>query len=68
MNDRPKLFEEFYEEHLILQNYHTRNSHFNLPPVILVVERNFVIFKSIKCFNVAPAHLCVQGPMTMLLK
>ena len=24
MNDRPKLFEEFYESHLSLQYYHTR--------------------------------------------
>ena len=56
MNDRPKLFEELYEPHLSLQNYYTRNSRFNLPPVKLDVERNFTIFQSIKCFNVAPAH------------
>ena len=59
MNERHKLFEEFYEPHLSLQNYHTRNSHFNLPPVRLEVERNFTIFQTIKCFNVAPAQLCV---------
>ena len=45
MNDRPKLFEEFYEPYLSLQNYHTRNSRFNLLPVRLDVERNFAIFK-----------------------
>ena len=60
MNDRPRLFEEFYEPHLSLQNYHTRNSRFNLPPVRLDVERNFAIFQSIKCFNLAPAQLCVS--------
>ena len=30
-----------------------------VPPVRLDVERNFAIFQSIKCFNVAPAQLCV---------
>ena len=59
MNDRPRLFEEFYEPHLSLQNDHTRNSGFNLPPVRLDVERNITIFQSLKCFNVAPAQLCV---------
>ena len=59
MNDKPRLFDEFYEPHLSLQNYHTRNSRFNLPPVRLDVERNFAIFQSIKCFNVAPAQLRV---------
>ena len=44
MNDRSKLIEEFYEPHLFLQNYHTRYSRFNLPPVRLDVERNFDIF------------------------
>ena len=56
------LFEEFYGPHLSLQNYHTRNSRFNIPPVRLDVERNFAIlsiFLSKKCFNVAPAQLCV---------
>ena len=59
MNDKPELFEEFYEPHLLLQNYHTRSSRFNLSPVKLDVESNFAIFQSIKCFNVAPAQLCV---------
>ena len=59
MSDRPKLFEEFYEPHLSRQNHHIRNSRFNLPPVRLDVERNFTIFQGIKCFNVAPAQLCV---------
>ena len=45
MNDRPKIFEEFYELHLSLQNDHTRNSQFNLPPVRLDVKRNFTILK-----------------------
>ena len=53
MNDRLKLFEEFYEPYFSLQNCHTRNSLFNLPPVRLDVERNFTIF------NVASAQLCV---------
>ena len=59
MNDRTKLFEEFHELHLSLQNYHTRNSCFNLLPVRLDVKRNFTIFQNTKCFNVAPAQLCV---------
>ena len=33
MNERPKLFEEYYELHFVLQYYHTRNSHFNLSPL-----------------------------------
>ena len=53
MNDIPKLFVEFYEPHLSLQKYHTRNSHYNLPSVRLDVERNLAISQSIKCFNVA---------------
>ena len=56
MNDRPEVFEKFCEPHLSLQNYHTRNLRFNFPPVRLDVEKNFTIFQSIKCFNVAPAH------------
>ena len=59
MNDRHKLFEKFHEPHLSLQNYHSRNSSFNLLPDRLDVERNFTVFQSIKCFNVAPAQLCV---------
>ena len=59
MNDRPKLFEEFYEPQIYLYNYHTRNSRFNLPPGRLNAERNFAIFQSMKCFNVTPAQLCV---------
>ena len=59
MNDRPRLFDEFYEPHLSLKNHHIRNSCFNLPLFRLDVERNFVIFQRIKCFNVAPAQLCV---------
>ena len=59
MNDRPRLFEEFCEPYLSLQNYHTRNSRFNFPPVRLDVKRNFAIFQSRKYFNVAPAQLCV---------
>ena len=31
MNDRPKLFEEFHEPHLCLQNDLTRNLRFDLP-------------------------------------
>ena len=50
MNDRPRLFEEYYEPHLSLQNYHTRNSRFNLAPVRLDVERNFAIFSKYKMF------------------
>ena len=38
MNYRLTLFEEFYEPHLSLQNYHRKNSLFNLPPVRLDVE------------------------------
>ena len=59
MKDRSKLFEKIYEPHLSLQNYYTRNLCFNLPPVRLDVERNFAIFQSIICFNVALAQLCV---------
>ena len=59
MNDRHKLFEKFHEPHLSLQNYHSRNSSFNLLPDRLDVERNFTVFQSIKCFNVAAAQLCV---------
>ena len=47
MNDRSKLFQEFYETHLSLQNYHTRNSG-STPPVRLDVERNFAIFQTKK--------------------
>ena len=54
MNDRPELYEELYEPHLSMQHYHARNSRFNLLPVRLDVERNFTIFQSVKCFNVAP--------------
>ena len=53
MNDRPKLFQEL---HLSLQHYYTINSCFNLSPVRLDVEKNFTIFQSIKCLNVAPAQ------------
>ena len=59
LNDRPELFEEFYDPYLSLQHYDTRNSRFYLPPVKLDVERNFPIFQSIKCFNVASTQLCV---------
>ena len=59
MNDRPRLFEELYEPHLSLQNYHTKNAHFNLPLVRLDTERNCTIFQNIKCFNVALVQLCV---------
>ena len=55
MNDKPKLFKEFHELHSSFQNYHTRNSLFNLSPVRLDVERNFTIFQSVKCFNVVPS-------------
>ena len=47
MNERPKLFEEFYEPHLSLQNDYARNSRFNLHQVSLNTERNFTIFQSI---------------------
>ena len=66
MYERPKLFEEFYEPHLALQNYHTKNSRFILTLDRPDVERNFTIFQIIKCFNVALAQLCV--PMSVLLK
>ena len=66
MNVGPKLFEEFYEPHLFLQNYHARNTRFNLSPVRLDTESNFNIFQCMKCFNVAPAQLCV--PMSELYK
>ena len=59
MNNRPKLFEEFYEPHLSLQNDHTRNTRFNLLPVRLDVEWKFTIYQRIKCFNVASAQLCM---------
>ena len=45
MNDGPKLFKEYYELHLWLQNDHTRNSRFNLPSVRFTVERNFYFSK-----------------------
>ena len=48
-----------HEPYMSLQSYRTRNSRFNLPLVRLDVERNFIIFLSIKCFNVAPVQLCV---------
>ena len=51
MNDRPKLFEEFYEPHLSLQNYHTRNSRFNLHPVRLDVEKELRFFSKYKIFQ-----------------
>ena len=35
---KPKLFEEYYEPHSSLQNYHTRYSRFNIPPVRLDVK------------------------------
>ena len=44
MNGRLKLFEEFYEPHLSLQNNHIKDSRFNLPLVRLNVEMNFSIF------------------------
>ena len=59
INDRPKVFEGLCESDLSLRNYHTRNSRFNLPLVRLDVERNFAIFQSIECFNVASAQLFV---------
>ena len=43
------LFEEFYEPHLSLRNYHTRNSRFNLPPVRLNGKRDFTVkFKAVR--------------------
>ena len=42
MNNRSKLFEEFFEPHLSLQNYHARNSLFNLPPVRLLKGTSLV--------------------------
>ena len=45
MNDRPMLFEEFYKPHLSLQNYHARNSRFNLPPVRLDLKGILLFFK-----------------------
>ena len=58
-NDKLKIFVKFYESNLSSQNYHTRNSRINLPPVGLDVERNFTILQRIKCFNAAPVQLCV---------
>ena len=63
MNDKPMLFEEFYELTLFLQNYYTRNSRFNLPQVRLNVERNFAISQSIDVL-LSPLQLCV--PMTLI--
>ena len=56
---RFEIFEEFYEIHLSLLIYYTRNSRFNLPPVRLDVGKNVTIFQSIKCFNVSVVQLCV---------
>ena len=48
------------KQNLFLQNDHTKKSCFNLPLVKLDDENNFIIFQSKKCFNVAPAQLCVH--------
>ena len=50
MNDRPKLFEEFDDPHLCLQNYHTRYLRFNLPPVRQDVEGTLLFFLNYKMF------------------
>ena len=49
-------FDKFYEPHISLQSYNTGNSCFNHLPVRLDVE----YIQSIRCFNVAPAKLCVS--------
>ena len=72
MNDRSKLFEEFYELCSSLQTYHAKIVRFNLPPwpVRLDVERNLTIFQSISCFRVfvllLPSFVC--SCLAMLLK
>ena len=53
-----ELYEGFYYPHLTIQSQHTRNSRFNLPPVRLNFERNF-IFQSKNGYIVAPAQPCV---------
>ena len=67
MNDEPKLYEEFYELHLYLQNNHTRNSRFNHPTVGLDVERNLTIFQSISVLMLL-LHSFVCLCLTMLSK
>ena len=44
MDDRPKLFEEFYEQHLSLKKYHTRNSRFFLQ-LDWMLKGTWLIFK-----------------------
>ena len=60
MNDRFKLFEEFYKPHLSLKKYYTRNSRFYRPSVRLDVGRNFIIFQRIKCLILLLPSLCAH--------
>ena len=50
-----------FMNHICLYKIIIQKTHcFIRPPARLDVERNFAIFQCIKCFNVAPAQLCVS--------
>ena len=66
MNDKPKLFEEFNEPHLFVQNYHARNSRFNFISVTLDTESKLTIFRSMKCLVLLPPRYVCHVCMTML--
>ena len=56
INCRHMLFEKVSEPYIYFKNYRTRTSRFYL----LDIERNCIMFQSIKCYNVAPDELCTS--------